>query len=215
MGNFLSKKSLIHNSSLLKIIVISISLLTTIGVTAKEAKALDFNFSFTDDSNDFSFEATYVSGTVSGVIRGLEDNQANQAPTSVEILSFPGGLLGDLETSLIASDWELVLGSGFTVNNGAITAADWVAQQSDDGSGDDVDQIRINFQSINSLTFDSLSTLTGNSDSFAGVTFSSASASVPFEFSPSLGLVAVGSIFGLSRLRKHRATRKTINEIYA
>jgi hypothetical protein len=32
--------------------------------------------------------------------------------------------------------------------------------------------------------------------------FDAASASVPFEFSPTLGLLAVGSLFGISRLRK-------------
>lgn len=40
------------------------------------------------------------------------------------------------------------------------------------------------------------------------VAFQSAAASVPFEFSPSLGLLAVGGIWGASRLRKNLATRK-------
>ncbi|MGK7937155.1 MAG: hypothetical protein AB4206_15395 [Xenococcaceae cyanobacterium] len=39
------------------------------------------------------------------------------------------------------------------------------------------------------------------------------SAAVPFEFSPTLGLVAMGGICGLSRLRKHIDNRKAINEI--
>ena len=46
--------------------------------------------------------------------------------------------------------------------------------------------------------------------------FSSASSptsgSVPFEFSPSLGLLAVGGIFGVSQLRKKVAARKLISK---
>lgn len=40
-------------------------------------------------------------------------------------------------------------------------------------------------------------------------------AAVPFEFSPALGLLAVGGIWGASRLRKKLAANKVINELSA
>ena len=40
---------------------------------------------------------------------------------------------------------------------------------------------------------------------YDNVALNEASASVPFEFSPTLGILAVGSIFGISRLRKKAA----------
>lgn len=50
----------------------------------------------------------------------------------------------------------------------------------------------------------------------AGPNFSIASsAAVPFEFSPTLGLVAMSGIFGLSRLRKRTSNSKAINGISA
>ena len=215
LSTIFSKPSLIRNSSFFKIAVISISLLATLDATTKNANALDFNFAFTDDPNDLS-GGNRIAGTVTGVIRGLQDNQTNQQPTSVEILSFPAGLQGDVETNLIASDWELTLNNGFTVNNGNITAADWAALENDNGSGDGSDQIRINLGGQNLLTFDNLSTLVFNANGLAGVPFSPVSAAVPFEFSPTLGLVAMGGIFGLSRLRKRIGNSKEeINDISA
>jgi hypothetical protein len=47
----------------------------------------------------------------------------------------------------------------------------------------------------------------------ANFSVTAATTAVPFEFSPTLGLVSIGSIFGLSRLRKHLATHKAINKI--
>ncbi|VEP13501.1 conserved hypothetical protein [Hyella patelloides LEGE 07179] len=42
---------------------------------------------------------------------------------------------------------------------------------------------------------------------------SSSSASVPFEFSPTLGLLAVGGVLGVSRVRKRLATQKITKEL--
>ena len=42
---------------------------------------------------------------------------------------------------------------------------------------------------------------------YDNVALNEASASVPFEFSPTLGILAVGSIFGVSRLRKKAAVK--------
>lgn len=57
------------------------------------------------------------------------------------------------------------------------------------------------------VTFDSV---TGSGDGFGmdNVVYDSSTASVPFEFSPALGLLAVGSVWGVSRLRKRLAASK-------
>lgn len=60
-------------------------------------------------------------------------------------------------------------------------------------------------------TFTNLNTVTiQSSDSFPvfdNFALNETSASVPFEFSPTLGILAVGSIFGISRLRKKAAVK--------
>ncbi len=57
------------------------------------------------------------------------------------------------------------------------------------------------------LNFDSI---TGSGDGFGmdNVVYASSSAAVPFEFSPTLGLLAVAGVWGVSRLRKRSAVSK-------
>lgn len=50
----------------------------------------------------------------------------------------------------------------------------------------------------------------GNFGSSETVAFSVSATSVPFEFSPGLGLLTVGGIFGVSRLRKSMKARKNL-----
>ena len=68
------------------------------------------------------------------------------------------------------------------------------------------------FGIVGDSSFSTLSFQPGDSkfDRFGmdNVVHSSTSASVPFEFSPTLGLLAVGGIWGVSRLRKRMAASK-------
>ena len=64
-------------------------------------------------------------------------------------------------------------------------------------------------------TFQYPNTVSSTTRQYFGGNFSATSAAVPFEFSPTLGLVAMGGIFGLSRLRKRIGNSKAIKEISA
>lgn len=56
---------------------------------------------------------------------------------------------------------------------------------------------------------------TGQLNSVTFTPVDSTATSVPFEFSPALGLLAVGSIWGVSRLRKRAAASKITEDISA
>ena len=92
---------------------------------APQAKALDFNFSFSNVTED-------VSGTVTGVIKGLTDN-ATSAASDITITFAPAGVTPLPATTFSIFDYATQLNSlwgspyivvnNFTVTNGVITDA--------------------------------------------------------------------------------------------
>lgn len=175
--------------------------LTAIGLAFNSgaAKALDFTFSFGNETGN-------VSGNVTGIIAGLNDN-ATSAATGVIIQNYPSGLSGSPEQGgFDATKWQEVYSNSFSVTNGNITAASFGATNGG-GFGSTGDALCINgggycFTGANALSFDGASTYVLNSSGFSGVTFSSAT-SVPFEFSPTEGIALGMPLFiGLRMLKK-------------
>lgn len=163
----------------------------------ESASALDFTFSFDNTNGN-------VGGTVEGIIGGLNDNSTGAA-TSLRFTSFPAGL----GTLFFGTD-RFISTNQFTVTNGSITAADFAAGSSNFGlcinnsancfGGFGSAPVGI----TNALTFNGANDVVSNSDGFGGVTF----AAVPFEFSPTLGLLLVAGLFGGNHLyRKHKAEK--------
>ena len=171
----------------------------------ESASALDFNFSF--DNTILN-----VPGTVEGTIQGLNDNSTGAA-SAVLITSFPAGLGGSFDISNDAMLWDNILVNEFTVTNGSITAASFDARNN---SGGDTLCLNASGASLctnnfNLLTLNGGSSITGNNDSFSGVTFSSATP-VPFETEPTLGILLAAAFFGSRHLHhKHKAKKLLLN----
>lgn len=170
----------------------------TLGMTANNAQAFDFTFSF-DNVNGT------VPGTVEGIITGLEEGTG--AADSVKITSFPAGLAGSFDNGNDATLWLFQMANSFTVNSGSIVAADFLAIHAVGNSSDILCLGSCFTNNANSLTLDNDSTNTANNDGFAGATYTAAT-SVPFGVSTDLSLLILGGIYGVSRLRKRMAANK-------
>lgn len=178
--------------------------LTGLVFTANTSYAIDFNFSFSDDPSDNIFGKSHVSGTVTGTIKGLVDNLENQVPTEVEITSFPSGLGFTSSDPFTLTPSFTGAGSTGTVDvsGGEIVAIDLFKNFSANGCS--VCQFRLNnSSSFNHLFNNDLApdVVTGNTDGFSGVTYSQAS--VPFKFSPSLGIISIIGLVGIKKSSKY------------
>jgi len=96
-------------------------------VSSNAARALTFDFSFTNNVGN-------VSGTVTGEIVGLVNNTTSSA-TAVDILTWPAGLIPlssqPFYTSPIdATTWASQFVNTFTVVNGNLVASDFHADNS-------------------------------------------------------------------------------------
>jgi hypothetical protein len=156
--------------------------------SASPAQALDFNFSFTNDSGFGS-----VNGTVEGTIYGLIDNATSSA-TDIIVTSYPAGL--NLPTSPTSPFSVFSLGietnNSFEVLNGVLVNAN-------------LKIIGSNFlfalndsEGVNGLV--GISSSTYNNGGFAGTTYTSAA--VPFDIPGGATIPTVGSLFALGLMRK-------------
>lgn len=166
------------------------------GVSPASA-AIDFSFSFDNTVGN-------VNGTVTGIIGGLEDN-ATGAATSLEITSFPAGLGTPVDGTDVFA-WDRIFSNQFTVTNGLITAADFVAYGFD--SGLCIDDTANCFGGAQSSPVGINNALTFDRDANTVANFDAATASVPFEFSPTFGLLLVGGLLGGNHFyRRHKASK--------
>lgn len=122
----------------------------------------------------------------------LEIESLTSDPFSIQ--NFDGGILRSFGT---ISDGILTVTGN--LDDGGVVSTTFNATQNE-------------FNTFNlPATFTNLNTVTiQSSDSFPvfdNIALNETSASVPFEFSPTLGILAVGSIFGVSRLRKKAACK--------
>ena len=147
----------------LYVVSTSTTAILILAITASHAKALDFTFSFYNISGNRT-------GTVSGIITGLEDNTANQAADSVVVISYPDALEGSFDNGNDAVLWSEQRNNSFTVKNGVITNASFVAQQNN-GTNTDKLWLGQNRFSVNYLTLNNNSTLTYNNHGFLGATY--------------------------------------------
>ena len=190
-----------------------------IGIIASNtpiANALDFNFSFSSDNTSGGV------GTVTGIIKGLQDNtNASQIPTEIDLTSYPTNVLGTnpnasgnvvflAGTNPPGKDWGTNNSVSFQVTGGNITSA-FFSEQGAAGSNSSKSYFILNSPAgFNGLSFNNgngTSNSISNQGGFNGITFTSAA--VPFEFSPSQGiLLGIPLFIGLRILKRKRVLRK-------
>lgn len=156
-----------------------------IGLNTANA-SLIFDFSFENSSNG--------GGIVTGVVKGLIDNQSSVA-TSVEVLTNPlgfgiGEYIGNAETNL------------FTVDNGVITTFDFVSRSNLFSPALQVTSLAL--QSFGSgPSFNSVAGLSigdGIFGTFDSITFTQRSDAIPADAPASLLLILI-CLIGLSMVR--------------
>ena len=175
-----------------------------LALSANNAQALDF---------DFSFDNTVGStpGTVEGIIEGLNDNSMGAA-SSIRITSAPPEFT-EINSSVDFVTMPNVDNNSFTVANGEITNADFSAYTfSPTGMFlclNETTNVTTCGSGFNMLQQNSLYARTQAANGFAAVTYSSATATpVPFEVSPNLSIIILGGLYGASRLRKKLAASR-------
>jgi len=160
------------------------------------AHALNFKFSFSNTSSN-------VNGTVTGIIRGLQDNANGQQATEIELLTYPAGLgtnsKGDLVYSSTGGGWGALIKNSFDVSGGNIIASSSTFASSNSPNALFLNYV--NFSNASLLTFNdtTLNVWTYNLPTYTRQV-------VPFEFSAEQGfLLGVPLFLGLRKLKKKRA----------
>jgi hypothetical protein len=168
----------------------------------KPAAALDFFFSFSNTDGG-------IPGTVEGVISGLEDNTDFQEASSIAITSLPAPFTFPIVEGNDVTQWNIQSVNSFDVSNGTITDYLFLARTSFGPTlpGSKAFQLD-NLTSFFGEDF-SMNTVVEISEqtrSTAGVTFTP----VPFEFESTLGLIALGGMFGGYTFLKKRKQQKSL-----
>lgn len=154
----------------------------------------------------FSFENIEgnISGTVTGEIYGLVDDENGQLPSSIILTSWPEGLEGTAPLNPDLREWAYN-GGVFNVANGDIQWVTFVAQ--DDPIHLNVFTLHAGFGSpeccghlSSALTFDGSTTVTGNNSNVPGILFEKTLPPFKFSFENLEGNVpgtVTGEIHGL------------------
>lgn len=196
-----------------KIAAIGFASTLALAVTANNAQSFDFSFSFDDDPGDDLFGYAHRSGTVTGTLKGLNDNKNDQYPTAVTIESAPASLgisTFPLTLTQIGQD-----GGGIDVLNGEIIDIEYRTYYATDPDLGHAVQLEFNAPSLSAgnalFCYAGCpvgSGVTGNTDGFSGITFSSTATPVPFGVSGDLSIIILSGLYGASRLRKKFAASK-------
>ncbi|MDF5714695.1 MAG: hypothetical protein PUP93_12610 [Rhizonema sp. NSF051] len=202
-----------------------------IGIIANnitKANALDFSFSFNNGDGN-------IGGSVTGIIKGLQNNGSPSSASEVDLTSYPSGLGTNANTSgnLVylssGGGWGTPSANSFTVTNGNLTNADFYTtgasgsflalNQSLIAAGVNVAGLGLSVSALpsNRLTFGNTSPIQVGGLTVGQIinntgnnsVFTEANyAAVPFEFSPSEGIaLGVPLFFGLRMLKRKKALR--------
>lgn len=206
--------------------ITALSVATVFALTqpAKAVLVNTFQFTDKDGSGTGRVPGGIVTGTITFNSLNPGDTVTGVAADSVVVDSIPswfsssawndstGMAIGVNLTSFIngESSFAETERNSFDIVGGIIQipASEFVAQ---DGTETAWLVVSSNTSNNNSFMYDSTDfkfTRDVNGSSFV---FSGASTSVPFEFSPTLGLFLVGSLFGVSRYAKSRKAAKLID----
>lgn len=170
-----------------------------------------YSFNFSDDAAAAIFGRTHVPGTVTGLLYGLSENGTGMLPTAIQITS-DVSFLG-MTDKVIDSDnalwfWDA---TGFTAENGVITAASIGLNFLDPIIGGL--QLRLNENNFyngpgyNVLHWNGSSgpiTGTGNQNGFAGTSYARVVPSAIPE-PTSMALIGIGAIAGVLTWRREKA----------
>jgi hypothetical protein len=208
----------IRLKSLAKIAALSVA--TTFALTQPAKAVLINTFEFTDLDGDGTgrVPGEKVTGTITFDSLNPGDTATGVAADSVVVNTIPSWLdstWGDVADMDEGVNIVNLTGSNnndnlFTITSGVISDSNfWVEfvgseslALSADGAGD------------SSYIYDTFNTPQDEyayDSAGASLTFSDGSASVPFEFSPTLGLLLMGGVFGISRYAKSRKAIKLID----
>jgi hypothetical protein len=103
-----------------KLAVLAVAMLAAT-VSRAKADPLIFDFSFTNTNGN-------VSGTVTGQILGLVNNESSQAATQILIDQYPAGLNGIGATPVNVTSWNLHISNLFDVSDGQVTGGFFEAE---------------------------------------------------------------------------------------
>jgi hypothetical protein len=169
------------------------------------AHALDFNFTFTTD------QGSIQPITVTGSIYGLVDNSTSSATSVVVTSVSDNNFAAVLGFNLL--NVENQIHNSFTVTNGAITNASYYAYGLQNPSTYPYIGLLLgtqpgfggNYNYLDVITSASSQQLSSyNLEGFGGATYSSASASVPFDIPGGATIPSVGALLALGAMRKAR-----------
>ena len=209
--------------------IAAISVATVFSLT-QPAKAVLFN-TFTYDNDNGTTTGGSVTGSIGFNSLNPGDSASGVAADSLTIDSVPSFLEANFddafgfqlgENILTSPDLVNLSGNSWNINSGVVevpTGNIFNANTNNSASTDNYERVFFN----NSSSFNNL--VNANDDSFTGTesinyardftspnslvfTPETSSASVPFEFSPTLGLLLMGGMFGISRYAKSRKVSK-------
>ena len=192
----------------------------TFSFWTQPASAIIFDWQFTNENGNVGSSTDVVSGWVEFKDAEVFPNATNVAATNLQITSVTGlptgsdPFLGDggleLNQNLLSSSQiDIVNGNSVSFNSsGAIIRSDLDLRLLDDNSNTE----RLSLRLVESIETSFLNAQSPPSNPFpvymdldsSTLTFTRQSASVPFEFSPTLGLLVVGGFWLGSRYLKHR-----------
>ena len=197
---------------------ISVAAISLFSTVQPASAILKNTFEFIDETGTSGGSLEKVIGEITFDSLNPGDTASGVAANSFVITEIPDFMLstwGDNEKLRMNTDLlpiSSISQNSFTVEDGLITSNDfWIYTPFDESSEIVALTSSLSFIEEN---FGNGNRVYAQSSVFTLPTYTSTTA-VPFEFSPTLGLLTVGGIFGISRLCKNLVARKSVKNISA